>query len=455
MKDDNQLLSKSIPRLLLTFSLPAVVGLLVNALYNIVDSIFVGRGVGDLALAGVTVSFPIMTIFIACVMLVGMGATALISLRLGQGKKEEAETIAGNALVLLVIIGLSLTLFGLVFLDKILILFGASPQVLPFAKAYMQVILPGSVFMALGTGMNNFIRAEGKPRLAMRTMLIGTAVNIVLDYVFIFIFNWGIRGAALATVLAYMVTSTWVLYHFFAGQSSLKLKGFHFKLKGPILTAILGLGFPSFIVQVTSSIQQLMLNRRLARYGGDLALAVIGVIMSITSFLVMPAMGISQGAQPILGYNKGADNQQRVKDTLKLSTLFATGVIVIGSLVAKIWPAQLIGLFNRNPDLIDLGVHGMDIFFKLIPLVGVQMMGSSYFQATGKAREATLLALSRQVLIFIPLLVVLPHFWGLEGVWWSAPLSDLGAFLLTGAWLLKEVRSLNKAALSQESLPSP
>ena len=168
----------------------------------------------------------------------------------------------------------------------------------------------------------------------------------------------------------------------------------------------------------------------------------------------MPAMGISQGAQPILGYNKGANHQQRVKDTLKLSTLLATGVIVIGSLVAKIWPAQLIGLFNRNPDLIDLGVHGMDIFFKLIPLVGVQMMGSSYFQATGKAREATLLALSRQVLIFIPLLVVLPHFWGLEGVWWSAPLSDLGAFLLTGVWLLKEIKSLNKAALSRDSLPS-
>lgn len=453
MNEENRLATRSIPRLLLAFSLPAVIGLLVNALYNIVDSMFVGRGVGDLALAGVTVSFPIMTLFIACVTLAGMGATALISLYLGEGRREEAETVAGNAVILFVLIGLGLASLGLLFLDRILVLFGASPEVLPYARAYMQIILPGSVFMAIGTGMNNFIRAEGNPRVAMNTMLIGTMVNIVLDYVFIFIFSWGIRGAALATVLAYLVTSTWVLYHFFAGRSTLKLRSHHFRLQAAAVSAILKLGLPSFTVQVTSSIQQLMLNRRLAHYGGDLALAAIGIIMSITTFLILPAMGISQGAQPLLGFNKGAGQYGRVKETLKLATLAATAVIVVGSTAARLWPTQLIGLFNRNPDLIDLGVHGMGIFFKLIPLVGVQMLGTSYFQSIGKAREATWLALSRQILIFIPLLVILPYFRGLEGVWWSAPLSDLGAFLFTGAWLLKEIRSLKEAELAQEEIP--
>ena len=451
MDQTNQMSTESIPKLLLKFSLPAIVGLLVNALYNIVDSIFVGRGVGDLGLAGVTVCFPIVTIFIACIMLIGMGATALISIRLGEEKQSEAETIVGNALVLFLIIGLALTVFGLMFLKKILILFGASQNVLPYSTDYMKIILPGSVLLAIGTGMNNFIRAEGNPKVAMNTMLIGTITNIILDYIFIFIFGWGIKGAAAATVIAYAVTSSWVLYYFIAGSSFLKIRIENLRLKKPVAVQITKLGFPTFVIQVTSSIQQLILNRSLARYGGDLALAVIGVIMSITAFLVMPAMGISQGAQPIIGFNKGAKQYGRVKETLQLAVISATLVITVGFVISKIWPAQLIGLFNKKPELIKLGMHGMDIFFKLIPLVGVQMLGSSYFQAVGKANQATILGLSRQVLIFIPLLIILPHFWGLEGVWWSAPLSDLGAFILTGAWLLVEIRQLDKSRRLVES----
>lgn len=440
----NQMSTASIPRLLLKFSLPAIVGLLVNALYNIVDSIFVGRGVGDLGLAGVTVCFPIVTTFIACIMLIGMGATALISIRLGEDKQTEAEMIIGNALVFFIIIGLSLTIFGLIFLEKILILFGASSNVLPYAIDYMRIILPGSIFLAVGTGMNNFIRAEGNPKIAMNTMLIGTITNIILDYVFIFIFKWGIKGAAAATIISYAVTSSWVLYYFLAGNSLLRIKVKYLRLKKVIIAQIIKLGVPTFVIQVTSSIQQLILNRSLVRYGGDLALAVIGVIMSITAFLVMPAMGIAQGAQPILGFNKGAKQYERVKNTLMLAATSATLVITVGFIISKIWPAQLIGLFNKKPELIAAGVHGMDIFFKFIPLVGVQMLGSSYFQAVGKANQATILGLSRQILIFIPLLIILPHYWGLEGVWWSAPLSDLGAFILTGTWLLLEIRQLNK-----------
>ncbi|NLN84220.1 MAG: MATE family efflux transporter [Firmicutes bacterium] len=451
MVKSNQLATDSIPKLLLKFSLPAIVALIVNALYNIVDSIFVGQGVGDLGLAGVTICFPIVTTFIAFIMLVGMGATALISIRLGEQKQEEAETIVINALILFIVMGISLTVLGLIFLEEILLLFGATPTVLPYATKYLRIILIGSVFLAIGTGMNNFIRAEGNPKTAMVTMFIGAITNIILDYVFIFIFKWGIEGAAFATILSYVLTSTWVLYHFYSGRSTLKIRGKKLQLESIIVTQIIRLGIPTFIIQVTSSIQQLILNRSLARYGGDLALAAIGVIMSITTFLIMPAMGIGQGAQPILGFNKGAKEYGRVKETLGLSILAATSVIFLGFIVSKIWPLQLIGLFNKNPDLIELGAHGMNIFFKLIPLVGVQMLGASYFQAVGKPNHATLLGLLRQIIIFIPLLIVLPHFWGLEGVWWSAPLSDLGAFLLTGTWLLFEVRQLKQLEiLSQE-----
>jgi putative MATE family efflux protein len=452
VEKSNQMQTQSIPKLLLRFSLPAVAALMVNALYNIVDSIFVGQGVGDLGLAGVTICFPIVTIFIAFIMLVGMGATALISIRLGEKKHEEAENIVINALILFVVMGVLLTVLGLIFLEDILIMFGATPTVLPYSMSYMRIILIGSIFLAIGTGMNNFIRAEGNPKTAMLTMFIGAITNIILDYIFIFIFKWGIEGAAIATVLSYMVTSTWVLHYFFSGKSILKIRGKSLSLKRTIVTQIIHLGFPTFVIQMTGSIQQLILNRSLARYGGDLALAAIGIIMSITTFLVMPAMGIGQGAQPILGFNKGAKEYKRVKDTLGLSILAATFVISIGFVVSKLWPAQLISLFNTNPDLIELGVHGMDIFFKVIPLVGVQMLGASYFQAVGKANQATILGLSRQIIIFIPLLLILPHYWGLEGVWWSAPLSDLGAFLLTGAWLLYEVRQLKKFETSTEKL---
>lgn len=444
MKESEEMRVESIPKLLLRFSMPAIVGLLVNSLYNIIDSMFVGRGVGDLGLAGVTVSFPIVTSFMACIMLIGMGATSLISIRLGQKKGDEAEEIIANAFTLFIVLGLSLTAIGLIFLKPILIFFGASPAVLPYATDYMRILLMGSVFLAVGTGMNNFIRAEGNPKMAMNTMLIGTVTNIFLDYLFIFIFKWGIKGAALATIISYAVTTTWVLHYFLSGKSKLKIRAQNFRLNKVLVKAIFIVGFPTFVLQITGSIQQLILNRSLAHYGGDTALAVIGVIMSIVTFLVMPAMGVSQGAQPIIGYNYGAKQYKRVKETLVLSIISATAIVTLGFLASKIWPSQLIGLFNEDPALITMGVHAMGIFFKFLPLVGVQMISASYFQAVGKPNQATLLSLSRQVIIFIPLLIFLPRQFGLEGVWWSAPFSDLGAFLLTGIWLWVEIKQLNK-----------
>lgn len=445
MKKPMQMDVEPIPKLLLKFSLPAIVGLLVNALYNIVDSIFVGQGVGDLGLAAVTVSFPIVTGFMACVMLIGMGATSLISIRLGQKRESEAEQIIGNALTLFVIIGIGLTTFGLIFIKPILLAFGASPALLPYATDYVRIILLGSGLMAIGTGMNNFIRAEGNPKMAMNTMLIGTVTNIILDYVFIFVLHWGIKGAAIATVISYGVTSTWVLYYFLSGKSMLKIRFKNLLPRKSTVMSIAVIGFPTFILQVSNSIQQLILNRSLAHYGGDMALATIGIVMSITMFIIMPAMGISQGAQPIIGFNYGAKQHRRVKNTLILSAFSATFIITIGFVVSKVIPVQLVSMFNDKPQLIEQGVHAMNIFLGFIPLVGLQMISASYFQAVGKPNQATILGLSRQVFIFIPILFILPYFWGLEGVWWSGPFSDIGAFILTGIWLWVEIRKLDKS----------
>lgn len=434
----------SIPKLLLKFSLPAIVGMLVNALYSVIDSAFVGRGVGDLALAGVTVTFPIVIIMIAFIMLIAMGATSLISIRLGEDKGSEAELIVGNALALFFIVGIILTITGLVFLKPLLILFGASKDVLPFASDYTKVMLFGSIPMALGIGMNNFIRAEGSPKTAMATMLIGSVTNIILDYIFIFIFNWGIKGAAIATVISHCVTGLFVLYYFFSGNSVLKIKRENLKISKPVLKKIVLVGFPAFAMQMTTSIQHLILNRSLAHYGGDLALAAIGIIMSLTTLLMMPTIGMSQGAQPIIGFNYGAKKFDRVRTTLKLSVLGATVIMTIGFLVTRFWPVQLISLFNQNPELIELGTHAMLIFFLCIPLVSTQVITASYFQATGKPRQSTILSLSRQVIIFVPLVLILPRFFGLEGIWLSAPLADIGAFILTVTWLWLELRSLTR-----------
>lgn len=451
MDRSEQLRTGNIPRLLLKFSLPAITAMIVHALYNVVDSIFVGRGVGELALAGVTVSFPIVIILMALVMLISMGATTLISIRLGEKKGSEAEQIIGNALVLFLAIGFSLTVLGLIFIKPLLVLFGASVNVLPYANDYMSIILLGSVFMAIGVGMNNFIRAEGNPKTAMYTMIIGSITNIILDYLFIFIFHWGIKGAAFATILSYTVTSTWVLYYFLSGKSLLKIRLENFKLNGLLVKGIIVVGFPAFAMQATSSFQNLILNRSLVYYGGDLALAAIGILMSVATLIVVPIIGISQGAQPIIGFNYGAKQFGRVKDTLKLGIIAATAIVTVGFIISRVWPAEIIGLFNQNPQLIELGSHAMLIFFILLPLEGLQLVGAGYFQAVGKPVPATILSLSRQVIIFIPLVLILPHFWGLDGVWRASPLSDLGAFLLTVIWLWYEIRQLGKQEVRAEA----
>ena len=435
----------SIPRLLLSFSVPAIVGMMVNALYNVVDRIFIGRGVGALGLAGATVGFPIMLVLMAFGMLVGMGGASLISIRLGEGKREEAERILGNSFVLLIAVSAVLTVLGLVFLDPLLRLFGSSDAILPFAREYVGIILAGSVFMGLGFGMNNFIRAEGNPRIAMATMLIGAVLNIALDPLFIFVLNMGIRGAALATVLSQAVAAAWVLSYFLGKRSSLSLRVANLRLDPRILRKIAVIGSPPFVMQLAASVLNAILNNQLQRYGGDLAISAMGIMYGVVMFIFMPVFGLNQGAQPIIGFNYGARKFDRVRKTLVLAIGAATAIMLVGFFVTRIFPGAIIRLFaGDNPELVELGTRAMRIFLVMMPVIGFQIVSANYFQAVGKPRPAMILSLSRQVLLLIPALLILPRFFGLEGVFLAGPVSDLGSAILTGIWLFFELRSLGR-----------
>jgi putative MATE family efflux protein len=452
----NRLGEGSIPSLLLAFSAPAVVGMVAQALYNVVDRIFVGQGVGPKGIAGTTVAFPFMLLMLAFGMLIGFGATALVSIRLGEQKREEAERVLGNATVLLLGVSLLLTAIGTALLDPLLRLFGASGQILPYAHDYLQILVLGSVFQAVGFGLNAAIRGEGNPRVAMFTMLIGAFLNTVLDPIFIFGFGWGIRGAALATVTSQAVSALWVASYFLSGRSLLKLGTANLHLHWPTCASIVAIGSPPFAMQIAAATLNAILNNQLYRYGGDLAISVMGVVYAVVLFVAMPIFGINQGAQPIIGYNYGAENFNRVKKTLQMAILAATTITAAGFFVTRVFPSQVIWLFNRDdPALMRLGTHAIRISLMMLPIVGFQIVSASYFQAVGKPKHAMFLSLSRQVLLLIPAAFLLPCFFGLDGVWAAFPTADLGSSILTGIWLLVELRHLRKRHMETAAEETP
>ncbi|WP_435787773.1 MATE family efflux transporter [Clostridium sp.] len=446
MDRSKQLGEENIGKLLMKFSIPAIVGMVVNALYNVVDRIFIGHieGVGELALSGVAVTFPIALIVMAFAMLIGIGTAALISIKLGEQNKGEAEHILGNAFTLIMIISFIVTILGLIFLEPMLLKIGASKEILPYAKGYIRIILIGSVFQSIGFGLNNTIRSEGNPRVAMVTMLIGGILNTILDPVFIYGFGMGTEGAAIATVISQTVTTIWVLSYFLGGNSVLKIRYKNLKLDTKIVKSIFAIGMSPFSMQIGASIVTIVSNRSLVRYGGDLALGAMGVIMSISMMVLMPTFGIIQGSQPIIGYNYGAKKYRRVKHALKLAIIATTAVTTTGFIIIQLIPKQLISLFNKDPELVAIGVHGIRIYLFMIPIIGFQIVSSNYFQAIGKAKISIFLSLSRQVIILIPLLFILPRFLGLNGVWASAPTSDVISSIITAIFLYVEIKHLNK-----------
>lgn len=435
--------------LLVRFSVPAIVGMLVQALYNVVDRIFVGNGVGSLGLAGLTVSFPVMLVQMAFAMLIGLGATALISIRLGENRQDEAEQIMNNALGMLVLISIIFTVVGISFLDPLVRLMGASDAVLPHARDYLSIILYGTIFQTVSFGLNHMIRAQGHPKTAMATMLIGAITNIILDPVFIYIFGWGTAGAAFATVLSHFVSFVWVLSFFLRGKSQLKLdlRKFH-KIKWSYVLQIISIGFAPFAMQLAGSLQNLVLNQSLATYGGDAAISAMGIVFSVNTIFLMPIFGINQGSQPIIGYNYGAVKYKRVKQAFLYAAAGATFLSTLGFLATRIVPLQLAQLFGRHDaELMELAVQAMRVVMVTFPVIGLQIVGANFFQAIGKPKQSAFLSLSRRVLLIIPLLLILPRFLGLRGVFLAYPFSDLVAVLITVWMLWREFGNLDQSEL--------
>ncbi len=436
MRGQARLGEEKISKLLMEFSIPAIIGMVVNTLYNIVDRMYIGniKDIGGLALTGVGITMPIMTIIMAFGMLIGIGTSARISLKLGEHKREEAEKHLGNAFTLIIIASVLITIIGLVFMHKILGLFGASADTEIYAREYMQIIFFGTIFNMLSFGLNHSIRSDGSPKVAMLSMLIGAGTNIILDPIFIFVFGMGVRGAAIATVISQIVSTIWILYYFTKGKSNLKIKREYLSLDKAIVLSIFSIGVSPFSMQIAQSIVQVLANNALKTYGGDLAIGAMTIINSVAMIFMMPIFGLNQGSQPIIGYNYGAEKYKRVKQAVKSATIVATIIVSI--------PHLLISIFNRDEQLVGIASTGMRIFLLMLPVVGAQVISSNYFQSIGKAKISMFLSLLRQVILLIPCLIILPKIFGLTGVWLAGAVSDGLSSLITLIIFFMSVRKL-------------
>ncbi len=441
------ILNGNLRRLLFQFSLPSITGMVVVALYNFVDTLFVGRWVGPLAIAGLTIVLPVMIFMIAIGLLTGVGAASVVSRSLGSGDEERAHFAATNSIILNLV--LNIPIIGLIylFMDNILIFLGASAEVLPYAKDYLQIILIGFAFYTFSINGNNLIRAEGKPRASMYAMLIGAGLNIALDPIFIFVLGMGVRGAAVATVISQVASCIFIYGFFFSRQSIFQMSMVRFKLKKKIIRETLTIGTPSFLMEIVGSMMFLLFIKLVQRYGGDIYIAITGIGIRIVDLIFMPIVGIAHGFSPIVGFNYGAEFFPRVRTILK-EALFWTFIIASTGLVFMVlFPEFLLGLFTDDPGLVSRGVMPLRIIAILSPLWSFPILGSSFFQAIGKAYPALFITLSRQVLFFVPAVLILPVYLGLSGVWLSWPVTDVLSFLVSFGFLYREVRIIRRESL--------
>ena len=444
-------------RLLLRFSLPAITGMLVNALYNVVDRIFVGRGVSEAALGGLSLVAPLMSLTLAFAMLFGLGAAFKISILLGQGRKPDAENSLNHCLLLLVGIGTVITVAGLVFIDEILSLMGAQEGSLSldYARRYFRIILFGSVFMQVGFGLSHCARAQGFPAITMIAMLIGAILNIILDYIFIFVFHWGVEGAAWATVISQFASSVWILYFCLSKRGVIRLRFASFKASFRVVYEIMSLGSPQFLVHVALSASQVLINTSLGWYGadalrvpngGDIALSGMNIVNAIAMLILMPVFGINQGSQPIIGYNYGAKKFDRVLKAYLLAISAATCVCIVGFIAVMCFPLQITRFFvpDGSEVLLFFTPAAMRIFMLMLPLVGFQIVSANMFTFTGRPKISILLHMLRQCIILIPCLVIFGRAWGLWGVVAAFPVADGLSFVFTGAMILREIRNIRR-----------
>lgn len=414
----------SISRLLWYYTVPSLIGTLANGLYNIVDRIYIGQGVGAMAIAGLAITFPIMNIISAFGMLVGQGSAANLSLKLGKNDTESANKILPNALYLIIFFNILTTVFGLIFLEPILRAFGGSEATIPYAKEYLKIIIPFNVFSTIGFSLANIMRASGRPMVAMYTLVIGAILNIAIDPIFIFWLDMGIQGAAIATVISMVISSIWVLWHFGDKKMTVRFQSTLLKPDFKIIAAIVAIGLSPFILQICTSLVNIIINHSLHKYGGDLAIGAFGIVSSFVMLIIMGVIGLSQGMQPIIGYNYGAKRYDRVKETLKLCIIVATIITSLGATVALIFPSAIARCFTNDIALIDITTNALRIHFSLFFIVGFHIICTNYFQSIGKAGISILLSTSRQILFLIPIVLILPNFWQLDGVWWSQTIAN-------------------------------
>lgn len=437
--------TEKIGKLLTQYAIPAIIAMTASSLYNMADSIFIGQGVGPLAISGLALTFPLMNLAAAFGSLVGVGASTLVSVKLGQKDYEGANKVLGNVLVLNVILGLAFTVIFMFLLDPILYFFGASEQTITYARDYMNIILMGNVVTHMYLGLNAVLRSSGFPRLAMYATLASVVINCILNPVFIFGFGWGIKGSAWATVISQVISLTGQMIHFSRPTQLLHFKKGIYRLKKEIVKGILYIGMSPFLMNFCSCVIIILINRGLKEHGGDMAIGAYGIVNRIAFLFVMIIMGFNQGMQPIAGYNFGARQYSRVTEVTKLTMMWAVGVATAGFLMCQLFPSAIVRIFTEYDELINEAVYGLHIVFAVFPIVGFQMVATNFFLSIGMSKKAIFLSLTRQMLFLIPCLLILPPLMGTLGVWISIPIADTTATIVTAVVLVNQFRKFKQA----------
>lgn len=434
--------TKSIGSLLLHYSLPAIIAMTASSLYNMMDSMFIGHGIGSMALAGLSATFPFMNLGAAFGAMVGAGASTVVSVKLGQQDYKSANQAMGNVILLNVGIGLLFMLVSLLFLDPILYFFGASDNTIGYARDYMEVILAGNIITHLYLGLNSVLRSSGHPREAMNVTLLTVALNFVFNYLFVFVVHWGIRGVAIGTILAQTIGLAMVMRYFLKPTSVLQLKKEILHFSSKISGQILSIGLAPFCMNALACIVVTLINTGLQTYGGDMHVAAYGIDNRIVFFFVMMNMGFNQGMQPIAGYNYGAQKYNRVLEVFRYTMCCVVAFGAIGWLLCQFFPEWIVSMFSTDAELNALSSYGLRILTSLLPLIGFQMVCTNLYQSIGKAKIAIFLSTTRQLLFLIPFLLILPMYWGTDGIWYSLPMADGLSALVVAVMIIKLIREL-------------
>ena len=433
--------TKPIGSLLLKYAAPAIIAMTASSLYNIVDAIFIGKGVGALAIAGVALSFPVMQLTAAFGAMIGVGAATLLSVKLGQKDYDVARKILGNVFVLNILMGIVIGIAMLLFLDNILYFFGASGDTIGYTRDFMVIILLGNVVTHLYLGMNNLLRAAGHPRKAMYATIATVIVNIILAPLFIYSFHWGIQGAAGATVLSQVVVLLWQLKIFSDKNEFIHFERQNFRLSNRIVRSTIAIGISPFLMNLCACLVTVFFNWSLAHYGGDLEIAAFGISNRLAFLFIMIVIGLNQGMQPIAGYNYGAHNFERLRQVLIKAITAATCIVCAGFLLSLLVPYQCASAFTTDPQLIESSVKAIRIMFLAFPIIGFQIVTTNFFQCIGQVKKSIFLSLTRQLLFIIPLLAILPRYYGTDGIWYTQPVSDALATFVASFFLFRALKT--------------